>query len=335
MTILREILAMQQANQAQALNQLKLAQSQSLFPMEQQLKQLQMERERQAIDTGQLGQEAGQFRLERAQKREPLEQAKLQFEVEQLFNQLSGGGKINVKNTEIYKDGTMLSQTDRGPRVWGPDGVELKGEDASRAIEQANDYEVTLKNLKMVAEKTADQSIKLSSKAFEKAGEIRKGVINFNEAIRLIDEGAKTGKIMSRLPSIQTASVELDNLVKRLGLDVVGAGSFGALSEGELRFAVNSAAPTDLRPEAFRDWLVRKRDAQSKVLSELEDMASYLGRGGKVPEYIEMMKKAQKTEQGSGTKKEKEKEKDGGVLMEDAQGNRAIVYPDGSFKEVE
>lgn len=72
MTILRDILAMQQANRAQALNQLKLAQSQSLFPMEQQLKQLQMERERQAIDLARqkapLQIEAAEIELEKQRK---------------------------------------------------------------------------------------------------------------------------------------------------------------------------------------------------------------------------------------------------------------------------
>jgi hypothetical protein len=53
MSILSDVIAMQKANQAQALNQLKLQQAQQLFPIEQQLQQLQMEKERQAINLGQ------------------------------------------------------------------------------------------------------------------------------------------------------------------------------------------------------------------------------------------------------------------------------------------
>lgn len=100
MTILRDILAMQQANQAQALNQLKLAQSQSLFPMEQRLKELQMERERQAIDL--------------ARQKAPLQIEAAELEIEKQRNLLINQGLLGLTSGQReFKDLTKdLSDDD-------------------------------------------------------------------------------------------------------------------------------------------------------------------------------------------------------------------------------
>lgn len=95
MTILRDILAMQQANQAQALNQLKLAQSQSLFPIEQKLKQLQMERERQAIDL--------------ARQKAPLQIEAAEFELEE--GKTAKLRDLAIQARKVYETDPELAQT--------------------------------------------------------------------------------------------------------------------------------------------------------------------------------------------------------------------------------
>jgi lysophospholipase L1-like esterase len=54
----------------------------------------------------------------------------------------------------------------------------------------------------------------------------------------------------------------------RLGLDVVGAVTFGALSEGELNLALDVALPTDLSPPDLKKWVLNKKAAQEKVVDE-------------------------------------------------------------------
>jgi hypothetical protein len=71
-----------------------------------------------------------------------------------------------------------------------------------------------------------------------------------------------------------------------MGLDIVGAGSFGALSESELNFALDTALPTDLDGPQLRDWLVRKKTAQNKLRSELMEASIFLNQGGTVGDLI-------------------------------------------------
>lgn len=118
-------------------------------------------------------------------------------------------------------------------------------------------------------------------KAFEKIPLVSTAINNYQEAITALDNGANTGSIDQYLPSLNTASKELDNVVKRLGLDVVGNTTFGALSESELAFALKAAIPTNLEPEELKQWLTAKKTAQEKILSGLNEMANFLGDGTK------------------------------------------------------
>ncbi len=118
-------------------------------------------------------------------------------------------------------------------------------------------------------------------KAFEKIPLVRTAINNYDEAIAALDAGAETGTIDSMLPSLRKASKELDNVIKRLGLDVVGNTTFGALSESELKFALKAAIPDNLQPAELKQWLLAKKNAQQKILTGLDEMATFLGGGTK------------------------------------------------------
>jgi len=122
-------------------------------------------------------------------------------------------------------------------------------------------------------------AVNKGAKAFDKIQTLGTAISNYDEAIAAIDAGAETGVIDSLLPSFKTASIELDNVVKRLGLDVVGNTTFGALSESELKFALAAAIPTNLQPAELKEWLIAKRDAQKKVKARVEEAASFLSTG--------------------------------------------------------
>lgn len=153
--------------------------------------------------------------------------------------------------------------------------------------------EVVAQNAGTVAAgtKAGEAAIKQSQEAIKQLGSIKKSISNIEDAIVAIDEGANTGAIASRLPSITQASIELDNVRARMGLDVIGATTFGALSKGELDLALGTALPTGLSPPQLRDWLVRKKDAQNKLAAELEGAAIFLGQPGNTPaKYLELLR---------------------------------------------
>lgn len=115
---------------------------------------------------------------------------------------------------------------------------------------------------------------------FNQLGNIESNIGNYNEAIGLIDEGAATGVIQSRMPSVRAASQKLDNVKNRLGLDVIGNTTFGALSKSELDFAISTALPDNIEGPKLRAWLVQKRDAQQKLSDYINNAIQFLSVPG-------------------------------------------------------
>ena len=122
-------------------------------------------------------------------------------------------------------------------------------------------------------------------KSFEKIGNITSNIRNIDRAIDAIDRGAGTGRAERLLPSIKAASIELDNMRNQLGLDVVGATTFGALSKGELDLALDTALPTGLNEPQLREWLERKKVAQQKVVDYLDNQIDFLEGGGTIGQW--------------------------------------------------
>lgn len=123
-------------------------------------------------------------------------------------------------------------------------------------------------------------SIKAGTDAWADYGKLQTSIGNLDEAIAAIDSGAQSGAIYKLLPNITEASASLQNAMDRMGLDVIGSVTFGALSEAEMRLAMQTAAPRDLAPADLRNWLVRKREAQAKAADMLADAAQFLTRPG-------------------------------------------------------
>lgn len=119
-----------------------------------------------------------------------------------------------------------------------------------------------------------------SGKAVEQVGKIRANITNLREVIRLVGEGAETGPLAAKLPSIRASSIELDNMQKQLGLDVIGAVTFGALSKGELDLALSKALPTHLQGPDLVSWTNRKIAAQEKLSDYYEKQGIYLSKPG-------------------------------------------------------
>ncbi len=139
--------------------------------------------------------------------------------------------------------------------------------------------------------KAGEAAIKRSEDAFGQIGKVRENIANFDEGIRLIDEGAETGAVTSFFPSFRAASVTLDNLQGRLGLDVIGNTTFGALSDSELKFALSVALPLKLDGPELKAWMQTKKLSQQKLVGYLTEVATFLGTpGNTTADFIELQK---------------------------------------------
>jgi hypothetical protein len=183
--------------------------------------------------------------------------------------------------TKVMGDGTTIQALPDGSvQVTNPEGNVVTGSERLEVLKNAREVEQEQARAITGQKEAGKAAIKVSTDAFNRLEPINTAISNINEGIRLLDEGASTGPVVSKLPSIRSASVQLDNLQGRLGLDVIGQTTFGALSESELRFALDTALPKNLEPAELKDWLVEKRDAQQKLSNYLGDVAVFLGTPG-------------------------------------------------------
>ena len=131
------------------------------------------------------------------------------------------------------------------------------------------------------AEATGASRAKMIDGGFEKIQQIDGNIRNLDKAIAAIDEGASTGAIESRwFPSFRESTLKLEQVQKELGLDVIGAVTFGALSKGELDLALDTALPTGLQPDELKESLVNKKAAQEKLRMYYQEQIDFLDQGG-------------------------------------------------------
>lgn len=143
-------------------------------------------------------------------------------------------------------------------------------------------------------------------KSFDRVGKVRTNITNIDRAISALDRGGKSGPFERFLPRINEASRELKQIQNELGLDVIGSVTFGALSEGELRLALDTALDLGQDEPALRDQLVRKKAAQEKLIGYLQEQIDFLDQGGSVAEFL-------KQKEGSAQQPQR--------IRFDAQGN--------------
>ena len=207
------------------------------------------------------------------------------------FSDTKDADKFSAK-TEILEDGSTIQTTTSGKRiVKNPEGTVVTGAEAAKIVKAAKEEGIRIQSERAGGRSTAKAAVKRSEKAFDSVEKIKSNMLNLDEGIKLIDEGAETGPVMALLPSVRSTAVQLDNLQGRLGLDVIGNTTFGALSESELKFALNTAFPKNLKPEDLRAWLVRKKEAQTKLASYLTEVAQFLGTpGNTTADFIELQK---------------------------------------------
>lgn len=196
-------------------------------------------------------------------------------------NPTAGVDASNVQSSQILEDGTTVSILKNGERVVrNALGDIVKGQDAADAITAAQERGAELQGIREGERRGAAFSQRRADAAFGRLEDIRGNIANLQEVNRLIDEGADTGVIASKLPNWRASTIALKAAQNRLGLDVVGSVTFGALSESELALALETALPTNLDDADLKDWVNRKIAAQEKLADYLEQQVVFLSEPG-------------------------------------------------------
>jgi len=202
---------------------------------------------------------------------------KKEFLLSKRAAQMYKQGDINMMLDALEGSGDVITEKGQTPKSQA---------EAQQEVSEQMAQKEKLKQQAVTAEKT-------STEYFDRINKIDTNMANYDEAIRLVEEeGANTGFIDSKFPSIKASSQALDNLRNRLGLDVIGSTTFGALSEAEMAMALATALPSNMDGPALADWLRERKSAQQKLRDYLEEAAIYLSKPGNTVATWAEMKRA-------------------------------------------
>ena len=122
--------------------------------------------------------------------------------------------------------------------------------------------------------------------ALKKLSNLESQAGSLNEAVQALDNGARSGVIQQYLPAWTAATASLKEAANRLGLDIVSATTFGALSKGELDLSLRTALDITLPPAELRELISNKIRVIEKAKGELLNAILYLSsEGATVEEY--------------------------------------------------
>lgn len=222
------------------------------------------------------------------------------------YKMATGSADPNVQSSAMLPDmtGTVLTMRDGSIKVVTAGGEELTGQAAMDFVNNAQsnytDQQRSIYGAREGGKLEAQTELGAAAAAATSEGKmrpemarefmndarlVRSNLVNINDAIAAIDGGAQSGIVYNMLPNVTQASASLQNAMDRMGLDVIGSVTFGALSEGEMRLAMETAVPRNLAPEQLREWLIKKRDAQQKALEALNNAALHFASGGSLEDY--------------------------------------------------
>ena len=148
-----------------------------------------------------------------------------------------------------------------------------------KEVSDVADDAATIAGTEKSAEIDVEQSKKVGLESFNQARTIRSSLSLYDEAIDALNNGANTGAVASIFPTIQAESKRLENIQNRLGLSVIQSTTFGALSENEMKLAMETAMPTGLNEPQLIKWLQDKKAAQTKAAEALENASAQLLSG--------------------------------------------------------
>lgn len=156
--------------------------------------------------------------------------------------------------------------------------------------EEVGESEAIIEERKKFGSLTGSSRAKAIDKGFDKIGKINLGINTIDRAIAAIQGGAGTGALERYLPSFKAASVELDQIQKRLALDVISGVTLGAISAAELDLAKQVALPAGLDGPELIKHLQDRKAAQEKIRDYFQTQIDFLDQGGSVADFVRQQK---------------------------------------------
>ncbi len=188
-------------------------------------------------------------------------------------------------STKMFQNGTRTGlNNDGGTWTMTPDGRLVEGQEAADAIAEANAFETSLQGERAGARSIYGQQGPMMKQMYDDIAPLETALGNLNEGIRLVrDEGAPSGPLRARMPAITSVARQLETLQKRMGLDVVGAVTFGSLSAGELQLALDVGMDRALPEADLLSWFEDRAAAQRKMITNLQDAVIFMSVPGRTP----------------------------------------------------
>jgi hypothetical protein len=193
----------------------------------------------------------------------------------------------NSGTVAIMRDGSQVVRTIGGTILTGAEAEKFVREatenynQAQKELYQSRAEgkgEGTLPTAQQIvqAEREGAAKVKFIEELNSKRGNIESTISNYQLALDALSQGAKTGRVVGMLPNITATAQMIETARQRLGLDVIGSVTFGALSEGELKLALDTGLPSaNLSNEELTKWVTDRMAAQQKVLQALNETALY------------------------------------------------------------
>ena len=103
------------------------------------------------------------------------------------------------------------------------------------------------------------------------------------------EDGVVTGVLEQFFPAFDANTQMFLSLQADLGIAVINSATFGALSEAELRLALNKDIPRGLEGQELVEYLDKKIAAQNKLYREMNRKARKLQSGITLGEYMDQM----------------------------------------------
>ena len=200
----------------------------------------------------------------------------------EFLKQIPGLSEKRVQSSEILDDGTfVMIYTDGTTDVKTAEGVPLEGEARAKAIREARKFGLETAALKAGGTAQAKNLQARADAALDQMENVDRSINLYNQALDALNKGAQTGFLASFFPSIRAETREFERISDLLGLDILNAYTFGALSESELELALRVGGLDDIQdPEILKEQIIARRDAQEKLKRELRRAAIELSRPG-------------------------------------------------------
>jgi hypothetical protein len=203
-----------------------------------------------------------------------------------------------VQSSKILDSGVVVTvMKDGTSKVLDGVGNELTGNARTDAIRIAEERGIEIQGKRSQQRALGGLSSEIVGDSYKDMLKVRTNIATLEDAKRALESGAQTGFFAQFLPDISRSATELANVRGRLGLEVVGSVTFGALSKGELDLALDIGLPENMDEDYLKGWVQERIDAKKKLLLNLQEAASFLSKGNSIGDWMVELEKRETTSQ--------------------------------------